>query len=132
VTGGDGLFGIFAHEAALVEKNPEKSSPPVTRHPAGEEPPGREDRVRCALSPPDVSDNAQLARQRSEAAAQREASQDAAVAQAFEVLERAADEVSRRGLVAFAERAGRMYARALARLRREDRRAIRELLRASR
>ena len=76
----------------------------------------------------DFADNEQLARLRREAAAS-DTIDGAAVETALDVLERAAGRLQRAGLVALAERAGRLYGLALARLRREDRRAVRELVR---
>lgn len=96
-----------------------------------QEPRGRAIGAGGAAAIADVADSAQLARLRGEAAVQRAVAEAAAVSAAFDVLERAVARAPRRVLLTFAERAGRAYARAMARLDAEDRRAVRELVRRS-
>jgi hypothetical protein len=77
----------------------------------------------------ETGDNAVAARLRSEACAASLIESAEAVAQALDVIERAAGQVSRSGsLRVFAERLGRAYARAMARLGQEERAAVRERL----
>jgi hypothetical protein len=79
----------------------------------------------------ETDDSEALARVRREEQAARgiEAAED--VARALEVLERATGQLSPASLRPFAERAGRVYARVLARLRYAERRAVRESVRAA-
>jgi hypothetical protein len=79
----------------------------------------------------ETDDSEALGRLRREraAAGNIEAAND--VARALEVLERATGQLSPGSLRAFAERTGRVYSRALARLRSAERRAVRETVRAA-
>lgn len=79
----------------------------------------------------EVADAGQAIRLRAEARAQRTIEDAQAVHEALEILERAAGQVSPRGLLNFAERVGRVYARVVARLGPEERQAARAALRAA-
>lgn len=77
----------------------------------------------------ETDDSEALARQRRERAAAGDIETAADVARALEVLERATGQLGRRSLRTFAERVGRVYSRTMARLRDEDRRAVKAAVR---
>jgi hypothetical protein len=90
--------------------------------------------TRGDLEPTDereTDDSEALARVRREQAAGRDIEAAEEVARALDVLERATGQLSPGSLRSFAERTGRVYSRALARLRFAERRAVRETVRAT-
>jgi hypothetical protein len=78
----------------------------------------------------ETDDSEALARLRREQAAAGDIEAAADVVRALEVLERATGQLSPASLRAFAERTGRVYSHALARLRLSERRAVREAVRS--
>ena len=77
----------------------------------------------------DDSDNAQVARERLEVQATRRIVEAEELAAAVDLLEAAVSQVGARALPILAERLGRAHGRAMARLRREQREAVRAALR---
>lgn len=81
---------------------------------------------------PDVDDPGQAVRLRMEAERDRVLEDVDAVAAALDVVERAAGQVAAATLPVFAERLGRAFGRAMARMQRETREAVRAAVRVDR